>query len=45
MTVFVLVDNSDGFVHGVFTDEEKAYDAGNALHRSGQWDVYEREVE
>jgi hypothetical protein len=45
MTVFVLVDNTDGFVYGVFTDEEKAYDEGNALHRPGCWDVYEREVQ
>lgn len=44
MTVFVLVDTNDGFVYGVFTDEDKAYEEGNALHRPGCWDVYEREV-
>ena len=45
MVVFVLVDTNDGFVYGVFTDEEKAYNEGNALHRPGQWDVCEREVQ
>ena len=44
MTVFVLVDTNDGFVYGVFTDEGKAYEEGNALHRPGRWEVYEREV-
>ncbi len=45
MTVFVLVDTNDGFVYGVYTDEQQAYDEGNALRKPGRWEVYEREVE
>lgn len=43
MTVYVLVSTTDGYVYGVFDDEEKAFEYGN--HRCGlSWDVYEREV-
>lgn len=45
MTVFVLVDTNDGFVQGVFIDEDTAYAEGYALHQPGRWEVYEREVE
>jgi hypothetical protein len=44
MTVFVLVDIIDGYVYGVFADEEKAYEWGNTYLRNTRWDIYEREV-
>lgn len=43
-TVFVLVNINDGFVYGVYTDEEKAYEDGNRLHCRA-WDVVERAVQ
>ena len=42
-TVFVLVNINDGFVYGVYTDEEKAFEHGNRLNCCA-WDVVEREV-
>lgn len=44
MTVFVLVNLNDGFVYGVYTSEEKAYERGNEL-RCRAWEVFEREVQ
>jgi len=43
MTVFVLVNINDGFVYGVYSDEQKAYDHGNTL-TCRAWDVVSREV-
>ena len=43
-TVFVLVNLNDGFVYGVYTDEEKAYERGNEI-RCRAWDVVERVVQ
>ena len=45
MTVFVLVSTIDGYVYGVFDDEEKAYEHGNFGVSGLSWDVYEREVQ
>ena len=45
MTVFVLVNIHDGFVYGVYDDEQKAYDHGNRLTCGiNSWDVFTREV-
>ena len=44
MIVFVLVDVNDGFVYGVYADEEKAYEEGNRLLYCA-WEVAERVVQ
>lgn len=46
MKVFVLVNTLDGFVYGVFTNEDDAWEWGNTqIGCSTQWDIFEREVQ
>lgn len=46
MKVFVLVNTLDGFVYGVFTKENDAWEWGNTqIGCSTQWDIFEREVQ
>lgn len=44
MKVFVLVDDIDGYIYGVFADEEKAYKWGNTHLEGTRWSVDEKEV-
>ena len=43
-TVFVLVNINDGFVYGVYTDKEKAYEHGSRWP-CHTWNVVERIVQ
>lgn len=45
MKVFVLVNIEDGFVYGVFANEDDAWEWGDTqLNHSIRYEVFEREV-
>lgn len=44
MVVYVLVSTTDGYVYGVFDDEDKAFDYADCRVEDHNWEVYAREV-